>query len=155
MDSSQRRWIKLRASRDEAREPIEPLPNDARAALEEVDHEMIRAFTLFGIYALAARGHLKAVPVQQWRRDAQARGVENAIGALLTTIEALFVGDSGDGWRGNHARPTNPSARQNSLLTGKFTGNFTKIGTFGETLPVRTQQNQLVADNSLQNETRN
>ena len=32
----------------------------------------------------------------------------------------------------------------NSLLTGKITGNFTKIGPFGETVPVKTQQNQLV-----------
>jgi hypothetical protein len=28
----------------------------------------------------------------------------------------------------------------NSLLTGKLTGNFTKIGPFGETLPVRTAE---------------
>src|SRR5580704_12697152 len=33
----------------------------------------------------------------------------------------------------------------NSLRTGKITGNFTKIGPFGETSPARTQQNQLVA----------
>jgi len=38
-----------------------------------------------------------------------------------------------------------PVSRRSSLLTGKITGNFTKIGPFGETLPVRTQQNQLVA----------
>ncbi len=38
-----------------------------------------------------------------------------------------------------------PVCEANSLLTGKITGNFTKIGPFGETLPVRTQQNQLVA----------
>jgi hypothetical protein len=33
----------------------------------------------------------------------------------------------------------------NSLLTGKITGNFTKIWPFGETVPVKMQQNQLVA----------
>jgi hypothetical protein len=32
-----------------------------------------------------------------------------------------------------------------SLLTGKITGNFTKIGPFGEKLSAGTQQNQLVA----------
>jgi hypothetical protein len=35
--------------------------------------------------------------------------------------------------------------KANSLLTGKITGNFTKIGPFGEKLSARTQQNQLVA----------
>jgi hypothetical protein len=34
---------------------------------------------------------------------------------------------------------------ENSLLTGKFTGNFTKIMPIGEKLLARTQQNQLVA----------
>ena len=34
---------------------------------------------------------------------------------------------------------------EDSLLTGKRTGNFVKIGPFGKKPPVRTQQNQLVA----------
>jgi hypothetical protein len=38
-----------------------------------------------------------------------------------------------------------PVSGSNSLLTGKLTGNFTKIGPFGKKLPARTQQNQLVA----------
>jgi hypothetical protein len=38
-----------------------------------------------------------------------------------------------------------PVSGADSLLTGKITGNFTKIGPFGETSPARTQQNQLVA----------
>ena len=38
-----------------------------------------------------------------------------------------------------------PVCGANSLLTGKITGNFTKIGPFGETVPVKTPQNQLVA----------
>jgi hypothetical protein len=38
-----------------------------------------------------------------------------------------------------------PVCGANSLLTGKLTGNFTKIGPFGEKLPARTQHNQLVA----------
>src|ERR1700731_366528 len=37
-----------------------------------------------------------------------------------------------------------PVCGANSLLTGKITGNFTKIGLLRENLPVRTQQNQLV-----------
>jgi hypothetical protein len=37
-----------------------------------------------------------------------------------------------------------PVSGSNSLLTGKITGNFTKIGPFGETVPVKMQQNQLV-----------
>jgi hypothetical protein len=41
--------------------------------------------------------------------------------------------------------PREPVSRRNSLLTGKFTGNFTKFGPFGKKLPARTQQNQLVA----------
>jgi hypothetical protein len=40
----------------------------------------------------------------------------------------------------------NRSGGANSLLSGKFTGNFTKIGPFGENLPARTQQNQSVAE---------
>src|SRR5580693_544374 len=35
-----------------------------------------------------------------------------------------------------------PVSGANSLRSGKITGNFTKIGPFGETSPVRTQQNQ-------------
>ena len=62
---------------------------------------------------------------------------------FLTRIEQLI-----DEWAMNSSEPV---SGRNSLLTG----NFTKIGPFGETLPVRTQQNQLVADNSLQNETGN
>jgi hypothetical protein len=38
-----------------------------------------------------------------------------------------------------------PVCGADSLLTGKITGNFTKIGPFGEKLSARTQQNQLVA----------
>jgi hypothetical protein len=38
-----------------------------------------------------------------------------------------------------------PVCVADSLLTGKITGNFTKIGPFGERLSARTQQNQLVA----------
>jgi len=38
-----------------------------------------------------------------------------------------------------------PVSGSNSLLTGKITGNFTIIGPFGEIVPVKTQQNQLVA----------
>jgi hypothetical protein len=38
-----------------------------------------------------------------------------------------------------------PVCGSNSLRTGKITGNFTKIGPFDETVPVKTQQNQLVA----------
>ena len=37
-----------------------------------------------------------------------------------------------------------PVCEANSLLTGKITGNFTKIGLLRENLPVRTQQNQFV-----------
>ena len=37
-----------------------------------------------------------------------------------------------------------PVCGANSLLTGKITGNFTKIGLLRENLPVRTQQNQLL-----------
>jgi hypothetical protein len=39
----------------------------------------------------------------------------------------------------------NRSLKRDSLLTGKRTGNFVKIGPFGKKPPVRTQQNQLVA----------
>jgi hypothetical protein len=38
-----------------------------------------------------------------------------------------------------------PVCGADSLLTGKITGNFTKIGPFGEKLSARMQQNQLVA----------
>jgi hypothetical protein len=38
-----------------------------------------------------------------------------------------------------------PVCGADSLLTGNLTGNFTKIGPFGEKLPARTKQNQLVA----------
>jgi hypothetical protein len=50
-----------------------------------------------------------------------------------------------------HGRPADeavssePVCEANSLRSGNLTGNFTKIGPFGETSPVRTQQNQLVA----------
>jgi hypothetical protein len=37
-----------------------------------------------------------------------------------------------------------PVSGGNSLLTGKFTGNCPKIWPFGEKLPARTKQNQLV-----------
>jgi hypothetical protein len=37
-----------------------------------------------------------------------------------------------------------PVSGANSLLAGKFTGNFTKIGLLRENLPDKTQQNQLV-----------
>jgi hypothetical protein len=39
-----------------------------------------------------------------------------------------------------------PVCGSNSLLTGNITGNFTKIGPFGESVPVKMQQNQLVAN---------
>jgi glycogen debranching enzyme len=51
--------------------------------------------------------------------------------------------------------PPSESYSPRIVITGNLTGNCTKIGPFGETLPVITQQNQLVADNSLQNETAN
>jgi hypothetical protein len=38
-----------------------------------------------------------------------------------------------------------PVSGQYSLLTGNLQGIFTKIGPFGEKMPARTQQNQLVA----------
>jgi hypothetical protein len=37
-----------------------------------------------------------------------------------------------------------PVSEEDSLLSGKITGNLTKIGPFDKKLPVRTQQNQLV-----------
>ena len=43
-----------------------------------------------------------------------------------------------------HALRDETGLRGNSLLTGKITRNFTKIGPFGETVPVKMQQNQLV-----------
>ena len=38
-----------------------------------------------------------------------------------------------------------PVSEANSLLTGKITGNFTRIGLVGKKSPVITAQNQLLA----------
>jgi hypothetical protein len=48
-------------------------------------------------------------------------------------------------WLADEAVSSEPVCEANSLRSGNLTGNFTKIGPFGETSPVRTQQNQLVA----------
>jgi hypothetical protein len=49
------------------------------------------------------------------------------------------------GFVADEAVSSEPVCEANSLRSGNLTGNFTKIGPFGETSPVRTQQNQLVA----------
>jgi hypothetical protein len=43
------------------------------------------------------------------------------------------------------AEPVAEFCERNSLLTGNLQGIFTNIGSFGEKMPARTQQNQLVA----------
>ena len=87
----------------------------------------------------------------QVRRDFGSKMVHPAPDAGTSTFAAS---DPATHWEIIPRRPNSladepvqgePVSGEDSLLTGKRTGNFVKIGPFGKKPPVRTQQNQLVA----------
>ena len=95
-------WVEslvlVKSHLDHGREAIERILEDTRVQLDESHYEVIRTFLLFGVYAGVARGNASAMPIARWRLDAQERGVEAPLTAILATVESLFVADSGNAW---------------------------------------------------------
>jgi hypothetical protein len=96
------------------------------------------------------------IPVQR-RLHQTANSIGGASGSsggslmvlCMAVRRDLIDGEIGDEEEGrcmaDEAVSSEPVCEANSLRSGNLTGNFTKIRPFGDTSPVRTQQNQLVA----------
>jgi hypothetical protein len=85
--------------------PTEQLPSDAHADLSS-HLDMIRFFLVLGVNAVAARGDLGSLPLEQWRHDATSRGVSAEVAEFLATASALFITHTATAWETLRAPPS-------------------------------------------------
>ena len=76
----------------------EPLHTNGNVQIEEKHVELIRGLMLYGAYALAARGHLDALPIERWRQDAVTRGLAGSIDPFLRTADAILISKTVSAW---------------------------------------------------------